>query len=176
MCGWPPRERRADLGRANLSGGFGRHSDCHSIKIFLKRADGQIHLCINLPSFPTPAPSATLPPTTHPSHSPPAPHMPSTSSPTSTIGFIGIGNMGAPMARCLGKAGHRAALRPARRGLKPFHSRPNFETTSSLAEAATGRPTVITMLPDGDASKPPRSARPGQASPPAWRRAASSST
>ncbi len=78
--------------------------------------------------------------------------MPSTSSPTSTIGFIGIGNMGAPMARCLGKAGHRVRLFDLRAEvLKPFHNQPNFETTTSLAEAATGLSTVITMLPDGKA-------------------------
>jgi 3-hydroxyisobutyrate dehydrogenase len=60
------------------------------------------------------------------------------------IGFIGLGNMGAPMAANLVKAGHQVT---------------GFDVAgvtvegviiaTSAAEAATGRDAVITMLPDG---------------------------
>jgi 3-hydroxyisobutyrate dehydrogenase len=59
------------------------------------------------------------------------------------IGFIGLGNMGAPMARNLVAAGHDVtgfdtAARPE--GLKLAHS---------AVEAAMGAEVVILMLPDG---------------------------
>jgi 3-hydroxyisobutyrate dehydrogenase len=60
------------------------------------------------------------------------------------IGFIGLGNMGAPMAANLAKAGHEVT---------------GFDTAgvtvegvtnaASAAEAATGQEVVITMLPNG---------------------------
>lgn len=65
------------------------------------------------------------------------------------IGFVGVGNMGAPMAENLVKAGHAvtafdvapAALDAARRaGAAP---------AGSVAAAARGRAVVITMLPAG---------------------------
>jgi len=66
-----------------------------------------------------------------------------------TIGFIGLGNMGGPMAANLVKAGHRvlgfdvvpAALAAARQA--------GVETVASAAEAAAGAAVVITMLPAG---------------------------
>lgn len=61
------------------------------------------------------------------------------------IGFIGLGNMGAPMATNLAKAGHEVT---------------GFDTAgvevegvtqaASAAEAASGAEVVITMLPNGD--------------------------
>lgn len=61
------------------------------------------------------------------------------------IGFIGLGNMGAPMAANLVKAGHEVA---------------GFDTAevdvagvaraATAAEAASGAAVVITMLPNGD--------------------------
>ena len=66
-----------------------------------------------------------------------------------TVGFIGLGNMGLPMAGNLAKAGHHvlgfdllaANLEKARqRGVK---------TVGSAAEAAKGAECVITMLPAG---------------------------
>ena len=66
-----------------------------------------------------------------------------------TIGFIGVGNMGAPMAKNLVKAGHdvtafdlsEAALKAvAEAGAKP---------AQSAAEASAGAECVITMLPAG---------------------------
>ena len=66
------------------------------------------------------------------------------------IGFIGLGNMGAPMARNLAKAGHEVT------GFDV-----NFEQASALrdiltivetaADAAVGQDVVITMLPNGGA-------------------------
>jgi 3-hydroxyisobutyrate dehydrogenase len=60
------------------------------------------------------------------------------------IGFIGLGNMGAPMARNLAAAGHAVAgfdvARVAVEGVA---------TAASAADAARGRDAVITMLPDG---------------------------
>ena len=66
------------------------------------------------------------------------------------IGFIGLGNMGAPMARNLAKAGHEVT------GFDV-----NFEQASVLldiltiaetaADAAAGQDAVITMLPHGGA-------------------------
>ncbi|TCP63298.1 3-hydroxyisobutyrate dehydrogenase [Rhodovulum bhavnagarense] len=60
------------------------------------------------------------------------------------IGFIGLGNMGAPMAANLAKAGHAvtgfdlAALCPE-----------GVTAAASAAEAAKGQDVVITMLPNG---------------------------
>ena len=66
------------------------------------------------------------------------------------IGFIGLGNMGTPMARNLAKAGHEVT------GFDV-----NFEQASALrdiltivetaADAAAGQDVVITMLPNGGA-------------------------
>ncbi len=71
---------------------------------------------------------------------------------SSTIGFVGIGNMGAPMARCLAKAGHHVRLFDLRaESLKPFAGIKNFAAAASLAEAGAGLSTVITMLPEGKA-------------------------
>ena len=60
------------------------------------------------------------------------------------IGFIGLGNMGAPMAANLAAAGHTIAgfdlAAPCPAGVSP---------AASAAEAATGADVVITMLPNG---------------------------
>ena len=61
------------------------------------------------------------------------------------IGFIGLGNMGAPMARNLARAGHVVTgfdtVAPCPEGV---------EAAASAAEAAGGRDVVITMLPNGE--------------------------
>ncbi|MFN3526460.1 MAG: NAD(P)-binding domain-containing protein, partial [Paracoccus sp. (in: a-proteobacteria)] len=60
------------------------------------------------------------------------------------IGFIGLGNMGAPMARNLAAAGHEV------RGFDTAAPPPEGVTAAaSAAEAATGADVVITMLPNG---------------------------
>lgn len=60
------------------------------------------------------------------------------------IGFIGLGNMGAPMAANLAKAGH---------SVTGFDTAgvtvPGVTAAGSATEAATGREVVITMLPNG---------------------------
>lgn len=60
------------------------------------------------------------------------------------IGFIGLGNMGAPMAANLAKAGHAVTgfdlAAPCPEGVAP---------AKSIAEAVQGAEVVITMLPNG---------------------------
>jgi len=60
------------------------------------------------------------------------------------IGFIGLGNMGAPMARNLAAAGHAVA------GFDVAGvSVEGVTAVASAAAAAEGRDAVVTMLPDG---------------------------
>lgn len=67
----------------------------------------------------------------------------------STIAFIGLGNMGGPMAANLVKAGHTV------RGFDPVpEARAKAETTgvqtfTDASEAATGADVVVTSLPNG---------------------------
>lgn len=66
-----------------------------------------------------------------------------------TIGFIGLGNMGAPMAANLIKAGHSVTgydLNPA--ALQALTAA-GGKTAASAAEAARGASIVISMLPEG---------------------------
>lgn len=61
------------------------------------------------------------------------------------IGFIGLGNMGAPMAANLSKAGHAVT------GFDVAAPMPEGVTAAeSAAKAASGADVVITMLPDGN--------------------------
>lgn len=60
------------------------------------------------------------------------------------IGFIGLGNMGGPMAANLARAGHEVA------GFDLAAPMPEGVTrANTAAEAATGADVVITMLPNG---------------------------
>ncbi|WP_287885805.1 MULTISPECIES: 3-hydroxyisobutyrate dehydrogenase [Paracoccus] len=60
------------------------------------------------------------------------------------IGFIGLGNMGGPMAANLAKAGHKVA------GFDLAAPMPGgVVKAASAAEAAAGAEVVITMLPNG---------------------------
>lgn len=60
------------------------------------------------------------------------------------IGFIGLGNMGAPMARNLAAAGHQIT------GFDPITPCPdNVTAAANNTEAAAGAEIVITMLPSG---------------------------
>ncbi len=64
------------------------------------------------------------------------------------IGFIGLGNMGGPMAANLAKAGHEVT------GYDTAQVAIDGVTIAgSAAEAAKGRDVVITMLPNGDILK-----------------------
>lgn len=60
------------------------------------------------------------------------------------IAFIGLGNMGGPMARNLATAGHEVTgfdlAAPAPEGVR---------AAASAVEAATGAEVVVTMLPNG---------------------------
>ena len=61
------------------------------------------------------------------------------------IGFIGLGNMGGPMAANLVKAGH------ALRGYDPAGvAIPGVEAAKSAADAVAGCDAVVTMLPNGE--------------------------
>lgn len=60
------------------------------------------------------------------------------------IGFIGLGNMGAPMATNLVAAGHQVT------GFDTAAQPTGLTMASNATEAATGADTVITMLPNGD--------------------------
>jgi 3-hydroxyisobutyrate dehydrogenase len=67
-----------------------------------------------------------------------------------TIGFIGLGNMGGPMAANLVKAGHTVTgfdLNPT--ALEAL-AKAGGKTAKSAADAVTGASVVITMLPAGE--------------------------
>jgi len=69
-----------------------------------------------------------------------------------TIGFVGVGRMGAPMVDCLVKADWPVRVYDLRAEvLAPFAGRDGVTVAASLAEAAEGVELVITMLPDGRA-------------------------
>jgi 4-hydroxybutyrate dehydrogenase/sulfolactaldehyde 3-reductase len=66
------------------------------------------------------------------------------------VGFIGVGVMGAPMARNLARGGHAVAVHDASpRALDAFRGS-DCRVASSAADAATGADVVITMLPDSE--------------------------
>jgi len=69
---------------------------------------------------------------------------------TFSVGFIGVGMMGAPMVACLAAAGWPVRIHdPRAEALAPFAGRRGVTLAGSLAEAAAGAGLVITMLPDG---------------------------
>ena len=65
------------------------------------------------------------------------------------IGFIGLGNMGGPMARNLLKAGHRVKAFDLAPAALAAAAKAGAETARSVAEAADGVDAVISMLPAG---------------------------
>ena len=84
------------------------------------------------------------------------------------IGFIGLGNMGAPMVRCLARAGHCVLAYDVRAGVAAALAAEPANTgkvtaADSLAAVGAAAQIVITMLPDskivraavlGDKTKP----------------------
>ncbi|HTP71962.1 MAG TPA: NAD(P)-dependent oxidoreductase [Burkholderiaceae bacterium] len=68
-----------------------------------------------------------------------------------TVGFVGLGVMGVPMARHLGEAGHRVqgfdAAPSALQRLRQAHAA--ARPCASAREAAAGADVVFTMLPNG---------------------------
>jgi 3-hydroxyisobutyrate dehydrogenase len=66
------------------------------------------------------------------------------------IGFIGLGNMGAPMAANLVKAGHTVIGYDIVPAAMQALAAAGGKTAASAAEAAKGADVVITMLPAGE--------------------------
>ncbi len=68
-----------------------------------------------------------------------------------TVGFIGLGVMGAPMARNLLRAGHALVVHSRSRGPVDELAEAGAEPASSAREVAERADVVITMLPDSAA-------------------------
>jgi 3-hydroxyisobutyrate dehydrogenase len=66
-----------------------------------------------------------------------------------TIGFIGLGNMGAPMAANLAKAGHQVTGFDLVSEWAEALATKGGRAVSTAAEAAAAGEVVITMLPAG---------------------------
>ncbi len=66
-----------------------------------------------------------------------------------TIGFIGLGNMGNPMAANLVKAGHSVMGFDLAQASLDLAKENGLEIAVSLIDAAVGKDVVITMLPAG---------------------------
>jgi 4-hydroxybutyrate dehydrogenase/sulfolactaldehyde 3-reductase len=66
-----------------------------------------------------------------------------------TIGFIGVGTMGAPMARNLQRAGYKVCVYDANPDAAIALRADGITTAASSIEAAHGQDAVITMLPNG---------------------------
>jgi 3-hydroxyisobutyrate dehydrogenase len=66
------------------------------------------------------------------------------------IGFIGLGNMGAPMAANLVKAGHRVIGYDVHANAVQALASAGVQAARSAADAARGADIVITMLPAGE--------------------------
>jgi 3-hydroxyisobutyrate dehydrogenase len=65
------------------------------------------------------------------------------------IGFIGLGNMGLPMARNLLKAGHEVVAFDVARSALDVSASAGAVAAGSATEASSGAQVVITMLPEG---------------------------
>src|SRR6185312_8753827 len=71
-------------------------------------------------------------------------------APPERIGFIGLGNMGAPMARRLAAAGYRLAVADAApAAVERFRAQVACDAPATLKEIGAMCRLVITMLPDG---------------------------
>jgi 3-hydroxyisobutyrate dehydrogenase len=66
-----------------------------------------------------------------------------------TIGFIGLGNMGLPMAANLLKAGHDVTGFDVVDAARAAAVAAGIRAVASLAEAAAGAEVIVTMLPNG---------------------------
>src|SRR6478752_6453915 len=66
------------------------------------------------------------------------------------IGFIGLGNMGAPMAANLAKAGHRVVGYDINASAAKALAASSVAAAASASDAARGADIVITMLPAGE--------------------------
>jgi 3-hydroxyisobutyrate dehydrogenase len=78
--------------------------------------------------------------------------MPEEFLPPERIGFVGLGNMGAPMAGHLATAGYQLlAADASAAALERFASAVRCERAGSLSELGRSCRLIITMLPDGAA-------------------------
>jgi 3-hydroxyisobutyrate dehydrogenase len=68
---------------------------------------------------------------------------------TRRIGFVGLGNMGGPMAANLVKAGHRLAGYDLSEAARERAAGQGIAVTGSAAEAVADAEVVVTMLPAG---------------------------
>ena len=66
-----------------------------------------------------------------------------------SIGFIGLGNMGLPMAANLVRAGHRVTGFDVVTAAKAAAARAGVAVVGTVADAARDVEMVVTMLPDG---------------------------
>ena len=73
-------------------------------------------------------------------------------TPPATIGFIGLGNMGYPMAKLLAQAGYQLIVSDLNtEAVNKFCAETGALATTRLAELGQRSTVVITMLPDGKA-------------------------
>ena len=78
--------------------------------------------------------------------------MPDEFRPPDRVGFIGLGNMGAPMARRICEAGYALTVLDASgEAVERFRSRVDCSVQTTPAALGRACRAVITMLPDGDA-------------------------
>ena len=72
-------------------------------------------------------------------------------SDTFSVGWIGLGNAGYPMAACLGKKGYRLLVRDAdlTRGIKFVEEYPKCRAVTMAADSFADCDVVVTMLPNG---------------------------
>ena len=76
--------------------------------------------------------------------------MPDSIQPPERIGFVGLGNMGAPMARRLATAGYALAVTDSNADATTrFAAQAACERPPNLAALGAASRAVITMLPDG---------------------------
>jgi len=65
------------------------------------------------------------------------------------VGFIGLGNMGMPMATNLVKAGHQVQGFDTQESTYPAAKEAGILTCGSASDAVSGAETIVTMLPNG---------------------------
>src|SRR5258706_12509509 len=66
-----------------------------------------------------------------------------------SLGFIGLGNMGSPMAVNLVRAGHRLRVHDLAAARTAAMAAQGADVAAGAIEAASGADAVITMLPAG---------------------------
>ncbi|MES2605763.1 MAG: NAD(P)-dependent oxidoreductase [Pseudomonadota bacterium] len=73
-------------------------------------------------------------------------------TPPATIGFVGLGNMGYPMAKLLAAAGYKLCISDLNaEAVKKFCAETGATAAANLQELGKASNVVITMLPDGKA-------------------------